>query len=233
MKISELFTSIQGEGNYSGIPTIFIRFFGCPLRCTWCDSQYTWDNKVGRRRYTEYTEQELLKYSLQRPNVRLVCITGGEPLADYNRSDLFNLVKRLAIRKSISVETSGCFVLPEWRELVTSWVWDVKLPGSGEWESNLLDELVKLESKDQVKFVIKDLDDLEVAIKVYKDYKLEQISGLTILWSPVYNSFIDIESVQAHRDLLERIAKTVIRLGGSNRISLQVHKQIWGEKRGY
>lgn len=217
IKLSELFTSIQGEGNYAGFPTTFIRLFGCPLRCSWCDSKYTWDDKS---KWELYPLQDILRYTL-RQKAKYVCLTGGEPLADYNLEPSRLICERISPHRSISVETSGCFMLPGWRDLVESWVWDVKLPGSGMFEENELDELSKLGFKDQVKFVVKDSTDFEQALAIYKEYKLSSVSGLTILWAPVYNE-LD----------LEWFAAKVIALGENNRLSIQVHKLIWGEKRG-
>lgn len=219
MRISELFTSIQGEGIYAGYSTSFVRFFGCPLRCVWCDTKYTWDDKS---RFEELTTEDVLRFLLRRNSTRYVCITGGEPLAPYNVDDTIVLAERLeAFNRSISLETSGCFIIPELLlTTIDSIVWDVKLPGSGEFESNEFDQLWKLGEKDQIKFVIKGSTDFEEARRVVKDYDLD--TRCTVLWSPVYKECD-----------LSWLAEKVTALGGrNNKLSLQMHKQIWGERRG-
>src|SRR3990172_4467747 len=132
--ISEIFDSIQGEGVYAGIPMTFIRLQGCPFRCSWCDSEYTW--QFGGR--AEIVEEVVEK--VRREGHNWICITGGEPLSQPKA--FAKLVQELKKNgKKIEVETSGLVPLPKFWErdsevfdLVDSWVPDVKCPGSAESE---------------------------------------------------------------------------------------------------
>lgn len=209
MRISEIFYSIQGEGVYAGVPMIFIRFQGCPLRCRWCDSQYTWDFEGG----SEMSLDKVLSTVATWP-AKHVCVTGGEPLAHIR--DFKALTVALKERGYwIEVETAGAHRLPQ--ELgVDSWVMDIKCPGSEMERFNKYDQLALLRPQDQLKFVLANRQDFDFAIGVLKDW---QPQG-HILFSPVWGEMD-----------LQALTEWVKAEAPQGRLSLQVHKVVWEPNR--
>lgn len=212
IKISEIFKSIQGEGIQSGLPTIFIRTAGCNLRCLWCDTKYAYND--GK----EMTIAEIIE-QCKKLFIKRVCLTGGEPLFQREKSQ--ELINSLIGRGyDVLVETNGAVSikgLPS-RAVISL---DIKCPTSGMSEKMIYANINYLRKKDQVKFVIENIIDYTFAKKIIKEHKLE--SKTKVLFQPVFkidNSFV------------QEIAKRVLRDGLEVRVGLQLHKIIWGNKRG-
>ena len=248
IRVSEIFCSLQGEGVYAGVPMAFVRFAFCPWRCAWCDSVYTWasspDALGGLPEHDEGKIEAALAGAATDRTLRVgevlsqvreydcewVCITGGEPLAQ--PVGFRRLVKELSKGGYLlEVETSGLNPLPtdETFELVNSWVVDVKTPSSGMSRYAVTADLTRLRPLDQVKFVVRDQNDLDFAKEVCGTLPLKQKSPVcTVLISPV----VDTPFWEGQGDLAE-IAEAVKRDFPFGRLSLQMHKQIWGEGRGF
>jgi 7-carboxy-7-deazaguanine synthase len=207
LRITEIFLSIQGESSHAGRPCAFVRLTGCPMRCVWCDSEYTFTGG------TRFTFEEIFK-TLEDFGCKLVEITGGEPLAQKN---VFPFITKLCDKGyEVLIETGG-YVSTEKIDERAKIILDVKCPASGESERNHWANLKRLiAEKDEVKFVIADLNDWEFAKKIIEKYDLEN-RAKEILISPVHG----IENLQ-------KIAETVSRSGLKVRLNLQLHKYIWG-----
>ena len=174
MRVTEIFHSIQGESTYAGLPCTFVRLTGCPLRCTWCDSEYTFHGG------TEITWHDVLE-RVRGYGCRLVEITGGEPLHQW---EAFSLIEALCEDGyTVLVETGGAIdVSPVDRRAHI--ILDVKCPGSGMMDRMEWTNLDRLSSKDEVKFVLKDRADYEWACMILKQYDLP--ARCAILFSPVF-----------------------------------------------
>ena len=146
LKITEIFHSLQGEADSVGIPTVFVRLTGCPLRCQYCDTAYAFHGG-------EWWEAEAVLARVRELGARYVCVTGGEPLAQKTCPELLATLCDAGLR--VSLETSGAMCLEGIDPRVVLVV-DVKTPGSGEATRNRYGELQRLTPKDQVKFVICD-----------------------------------------------------------------------------
>jgi 7-carboxy-7-deazaguanine synthase len=207
LRITEIFLSIQGESSHAGRPCSFVRLTGCPMRCVWCDSVYTFTG--GERMSFEELFAKLEEFGCP-----LVEVTGGEPLAQKN---VFPFISELADRGyEVLIETGG-YVSTELVDPRAKIILDVKCPASGEAERNHWPNLERLRPEmDEVKFVIADLHDWEFAKDVIARFELEKRSR-EILISPVHG----IEN-------LAEIAETVARSGLKVRLNLQLHKYIWG-----
>jgi 7-carboxy-7-deazaguanine synthase len=248
--VSEIFESLQGEGVYAGVPTAFVRFGHCPYRCSWCDSVYTWakgpeelgglpetdTGKVqqalaGANGNSELETDEIIE-RIAAYRARWVCVTGGEPLAQ--PTGFRELIRSLSREGYlIEVETSGLNPLPrdESFDLVDSWVWDVKCPGSGMASHNKLDELSRIRPQDQVKFVTLDETDLAYAKQVAERYLVDPENGVArceLLISPVFrtDSFADEASKRSVADFVKSEMPYA-------RLSLQIHKYLYGDERGF
>ena len=212
LRITEIFLSIQGESSHSGRPCAFVRLTGCPMRCVWCDSEYTFTG--GERISFEEIFEKLENFGCG-----LVEVTGGEPLAQKN---VFPFIEELLNKNyEVLIETGG-FVSTEKVDERAKIILDVKCPASGEAERNHWANLERLKAeKDEVKFVIADLNDWKFAEKIIAEYDLET-RAKEILISPVFG----IENLQ-------EIAETVANSNLKVRLNLQLHKYIWGaETRG-
>ena len=207
LRITEIFLSIQGESSHAGRPCAFVRLTGCPMRCVWCDSEYTF---YGGEKIT-FGE---IFAKLDEFGCRLVEVTGGEPLAQKN---VFPFITELCDRGyDVLIETGG-FVSTENVDERASVILDVKCPASGEAMRNHWPNLERLRpEKDEVKFVIADLADWEFAKEVIDKYDLTQRSK-EILVSPVHG----IENLQ---EIAEEISRSQLPV----RLNLQLHKYIWG-----
>ena len=204
MRITEIFFSIQGESSYAGLPCVFVRFTGCPLRCGWCDTAYAFYE--GTERGLESILNEVEDYGC-----RLVEITGGEPLA---QAEAHGLITALADRGyTVLIETSGSIDLApvDPRAIL---IMDLKCPGSGMEDRNRWSNLSLLKPHDEVKFVIKDRADYDWAVGIIRRYGLSDRQR--ILLSPVFGEL----EPQALADWI-----LADRLGV--RFQLQVHKLIW------
>lgn len=207
LRITEIFLSIQGESSHAGRPCSFVRLTGCPMRCVWCDSEYTFTGG-------EHLSFENIFTTLERFGCPLVEVTGGEPLAQKN---VFPFITELADRGyEVLIETGG-FVSTEKVDPRASIILDVKCPASGEMERNYWPNLECLRPEnDEVKFVIADLHDWEFAQETIAKYDLTE-RAKEILVSPVHGG-IDLPA----------IADAVSRSGLPVRLNLQLHKYIWG-----
>ena len=151
LKLTEIFRSLQGEADTVGIPTVFVRLTGCPLRCQYCDTAYAFHGGQW------WTVPEILA-RVAELEVRHVCVTGGEPLAQAAVHELLTALCDAGYR--VSLETSGAMPLERVDPRVVKVV-DIKTPGSGEESRNRYDELLRLDQKDLLKFVIADRTDYE------------------------------------------------------------------------
>jgi len=210
LTINEIFVSIQGESTWAGLPCVFLRTTGCPLRCTWCDTEYAFHE--GSRWQLEDLVQEACRHE-----VPLVEITGGEPLAQPAVPALAAAL--LARGKTVLVETSGAFdisVLPEGVHRIM----DLKCPGSGESASNDWANLERLRPGDEIKFVLAGRPDYEWARDVIARHDLA--SRVPVLLSPVWG---DLEPADLAAWILEDRLPV--------RLQLQLHKILWpGVERG-
>ncbi len=206
LRITEIFLSIQGESSHAGRPCSFVRLTGCPMRCVWCDSEYTFTG--GERISFEDIFARLEEFGCP-----LVEVTGGEPLAQKN---VFPFITELCDRGyDVLIETGG-FVSTEQVDPRAKIILDVKCPASGEAERNHWPNLERLRPDlDEVKFVVADLADWEFAKDVIAKYDLVNRCN-EILISPTHG--IDMRP----------LAETVSRSGLAVRLNLQLHKYIWG-----
>ena len=209
LKISEIFYSLQGESLTVGIPTLFIRLTGCPLRCSYCDTEYAFSG--GER----MTIDDILKCA-EDHKASYVTVTGGEPLAQNRCLDLLHNLCDAGYR--VSLETGGAHDISEVDPRVTI-VMDIKTPASGEVERNRYANIPQLRAKDQIKFVICDRKDYDWAKSCLDEYALNQ--RCNVLFSPAWQS-------QNAGELAEWILKDHL----SVRMQLQLHKILWGETRG-
>jgi len=207
LNITEIFYSIQGEALEVGLPTVFIRLTGCPLRCGYCDTTYAFKGN------NPMTIDQIIEKVREFPTHQ-VCVTGGEPLAQKNVYLLLNdLVKN---KYQVSLETSGSIDISEVNHAV-SIVMDVKTPSSGEEHQNLISNLQHIKSSDQIKFVIGDMDDFRWTEEFIQNKSLES----NILISPVFGQ-VDL------RDLADWLMQSKIKA----RLQVQLHKIIWGDEPG-
>jgi len=207
LRVTEIFRSIQGESTHAGRPCAFVRLTGCPMRCVWCDSEYTF---TGGQHFTvDHVIQQVRAF-----NCKLVEVTGGEPLA---QREAFTLIKRLCDEAfEVLVETGG-FVSTEEVDHRARIILDVKCPGSGEAARNHWPNLERLRAdKDEVKFVIMDLNDWKYALEIIERYELDR-RAKAVLVSPAWGA-LDL------KDLAEWISSS----GLDVRMQLQLHKYIWG-----
>ncbi len=209
LKISEIFYSLQGEALTAGVPTVFVRLTGCPLRCQYCDTQYAFHGG-------EWMSFEKILARVKQHGTRYVCVTGGEPLAQKNCPAL---MRRLCDEGfSVSVETSGAFDIGELDQRVVR-VMDIKTPGSGEMARNRMKNLDLLRTADQVKFVICSREDFDWARETVNKYDINQ--KCTVLFSP---SFEELEAAQ--------LADWILAARAPVRLQLQLHKLLWGDQPG-
>lgn len=210
LRITEVFTSLQGEALTSGLPTTFIRLTGCPLRCVYCDSEYAFQG--GTQRLIDDLVDEVVAIGVKR-----VCVTGGEPLAQPN---CWPLLKALCDSDlEVSLETSGAMDIKHIDPRV-SVVLDLKTPGSGESSKNLLSNLELIQSKDQIKVVVTSEDDFRW-FELFCDEHPSVFNAGVIWISPSYGEMD-----------LKQLASLILSSKNPYRMQLQLHKQIWGEESG-
>ncbi len=209
LKISEIFYSLQGEADTAGIPTVFVRLTGCPLRCQYCDTEYAFYGG-------EWWEVEAVVQRVRELGARYVCVTGGEPLAQ--KSCLTLLTQLCDAGRRVSLETSGAMSLEGVDQRVVRVV-DIKTPGSREEARNRYDELARLDAKDLVKFVICDRADYEWSVAKMRQLGLE--GRCTVLFSP------------SHEQLPARqLADWILADRLPVRLQIQLHKYLWGNVPG-
>lgn len=212
MKVNEIFFSIQGEGLQVGLPTVFLRLFACDLRCSWCDTMYA----VEGRDFKDLSEKEVLE-QIFKFDCKRICITGGEPLLQ--AKDLVSLSEKLSRSGFfIVLETSGHKKPPKiFNETNFLISMDCKCPSSGMEKRMDFSLFEQLGQKDQLKFVIADKIDYEYSKKILKKYNIKA----SIIFQPVFGKEVDWLAEAILDDNLPDI-----------RIIPQVHKVIWGEKKG-
>jgi 7-carboxy-7-deazaguanine synthase len=210
VRVNEIFHSIQGESTWAGRPCVFVRLTGCNLRCTWCDTAYA---------FYEGAQMEIaaVMERVRGYGCKLVELTGGEPLL---QRGIHALVEALLREEyEVLIETSGERDISELDARVIR-IMDLKCPDSGEVERNRWANLENLRARDEVKFVIASRRDYEWARGVIAEYRLEGRVN-AILLSPVFGK---LEPVA--------LAEWILEDGLAARMQLQMHKYIWGEKRG-
>jgi len=209
LRITEIFYSLQGESNTVGLPTVFIRLTGCPLRCVYCDTAYafTGGKKIAIDAVIAETEQYGTPY---------ITVTGGEPLAQPGCLEL--MTKLLDKGYQVSLETSGALDVSEVDPRVVK-VMDLKTPSSGELSRNRYQNIDYLTAKDQLKFVIGNDEDYDWSKAVLTEYDLP--NRCEILFSPVMGQ-------QNPTELAEKILKDRLPV----RFQLQLHKILWDDAQG-
>ena len=209
LKVSEIFHSLQGESSRVGLPTVFVRLSGCPLRCTWCDTEYAFTG--GMSMDVAEVLERVAQYGCD-----TVCVTGGEPLAQ--KACLGLLSALCTAGYSVSLETSGALDLTNVDPRVSK-IMDLKAPGSGESAKNRWQNLDLLTRRDEIKFVLASAADYEWAKSVTRERKLDAICP--VLFSPV-----------AGRLDPAQLAEWILRDRLPVRFQLQLHKLLWGAERG-
>lgn len=209
LRVTEIFYSLQGETSRTGLPTVFIRLTGCPLRCGYCDTVYAFQGG------NTLTVQAVLA-DAARYRTRYVTVTGGEPLAQKN---CHALLAELCERDySVSLETSGAIDVSAVDARVSR-ILDIKTPGSGEVARNRWENLPHLNARDEIKFVICDEDDYRWAAQQLAERRLAALCP--VLFSPSYH---DLEATL--------LAGWILRDQLPVRLQTQLHKQLWGEQPG-
>jgi 7-carboxy-7-deazaguanine synthase len=207
LRVTEIFQSIQGESTHAGRGCAFVRLTGCPMRCTWCDSEYTFIG--GEQLSIDDVMRQVNEFGC-----RLVEVTGGEPLA---QREAFDLISRLCDEGyEVLIETGG-YVSTEGVDERAKIILDVKCPGSGEAERNHWPNLARLRpDRDEVKFVVANRADWDFARGIIENYQLES-RAKAVLISPAWGQ-INL------KDLADWIVVSKMNL----RMQLQIHKYIWG-----
>ena len=209
LKINEIFYSLQGEGLDTGKPTIFIRLTGCPLRCSYCDTEYA------------FTEGEKMLFSeilesIKNFNCKNILVTGGEPLAQQHTKDFLKFLCDQGF--IVSLETSNAISIKDIDNRVVT-ILDIKTPDSNESSKNLTENYTYLKKSDQIKFVIDSENDYEWSKNYIYKFDLNKICD--VIMSPSYKK-MDIK-ILAEKILLDSLPA---------RLQIQVHKYIWGNERG-
>ena len=209
LRITEIFYSLQGEARTVGLPTIFIRLTGCPLRCGYCDTEYAFQGG------TWMSIDDILQQTAQY-HTPYVTVTGGEPLAQ--KPCLLLLARLCDAGYQVSLETSGAMDVCQVDARVVK-VMDLKTPASGEQTKNRLENIECLTRQDQVKFVICSEEDYHWAKQMLTQYRLNE--RCEILFSPCYG---ELDAAV--------LAQWVLRDQLLVRFQLQLHKILWGEAPG-
>jgi 7-carboxy-7-deazaguanine synthase len=220
MQITEIYKSLQGESTYAGLPCVFVRLTGCNLRCSWCDSEFSF---YGGRKMTQ---QEVLgEIARLSPSGGLVEITGGEPMLQ-EREVIPLMEQLLDADYQVLLETSGERALARVPKQVIKIV-DVKCPHSGEADTFALDNLAVLRPHDELKFVLTDRADYDFARDFVVNHRLaERVNA--ILFSPAFEKAASGSRDTSHCLLdPEEIAHWILADNLAARLSLQIHKLIW------
>ncbi len=207
LNITEIFYSLQGEAREVGLPTVFIRLTGCPLRCSYCDTEYAFKGN-------NLLSVDEIMAKVKQYNVPYICVTGGEPLAQINCHILLDaLIKDEYL---VSLETSGSIDIGEVNPGV-SIVMDVKTPSSNESDQNLYDNIEKLQTKDQLKFVIGSRQDFDWSVDIMNQHS----TTAGVLFSPVFDQITPTQ-----------LAGWIIESRLNVRMQVQMHKLLWGDEKG-
>ena len=210
LSVCETFSSIQGESTHAGRPCFFIRLAGCSCSCSYCDTEYA------KARGREYALADLLALA-RNSGLKLVEVTGGEPMEQRETPELCRMLLEAGFE--VLLETNGTIPLDAVPAGVRRIV-DCKLPSSGMAARNCTDNYKLLGPGDEVKFVVGSREDFEYAVRVIAEHRLAE-AGCELLVSPVWG-----------RVELPELAKWVLESGLPLRMQLQMHKIIWGDKRG-
>ncbi|WAH38707.1 7-carboxy-7-deazaguanine synthase QueE [Alicyclobacillus dauci] len=215
----EIFETVEGEGTQAGFPTVFVRVFHCNLRCTWCDTPYSY---APYKPEFEATIQEI-RNRVEQFGWQNVCLTGGEPLIHRHKSQLLiEEIARIDHVRDIHIETNGAIDVRPFAELRSEqqlladkvrFIVDYKLPASGETDKMIHEHLNVLSPRDELKFVIATDEDFDLAVDVIGRYK----PAATLLFSPVW------ETMPPNR-LVEKMLKSGLK---QVKLNLQIHKVIW------
>ena len=209
LKIAEIFYSLQGEARNVGLPTVFIRLTGCPLRCAYCDTAYAFSGG-------EWMEVDDIIAQARQYNTSFVTVTGGEPLTQKSCIDL--LSKLCDAGFDVSLETSGAILIDKVDPRVVK-VLDIKTPASTEDTKNKFENIAYLQNDDQVKFVICDESDYLWSRQIIEQYDL--VGRCEVLFSP------------SHGQLDARVlADWILRDQLKVRFQIQLHKYLWGDRPG-
>ncbi|MFP6682446.1 MAG: 7-carboxy-7-deazaguanine synthase QueE [Gammaproteobacteria bacterium] len=209
LRITETFLSIQGESTTTGLPTVFVRLTGCPLRCQYCDTAYAFTG--GQQMSITDVVEQVREFSVNR-----VTVTGGEPLA---QPGCIPLLQTLCDQNfSVSIETSGALSIANLDRRVTK-VMDFKTPSSGEHHRNLYENLAYISQDDEIKFVISDRADYDWTKTTIADYEL--VGRAHLLLSPNHD-------VLHPRELGEWVLTDRLPV----RLQVQLHKYLWGNEPG-
>ena len=207
LNITEIFYSLQGEAKEVGIPTVFVRLTGCPLRCNYCDTAYAF--KGNNPLSIQHILDEIAQY-----NTQYVCVTGGEPMAQSNCLKLLDAL--IDNDYKVSMETSGSIDIAPVNSKV-SIVMDIKTPSSTEEHQNRYENLSILKNKDQLKFVIASRSDFDWCTKILENHEVES----EVLFSPVYESLRPVE-----------LADWILEKKLNVRLQVQLHKILRGGQKG-
>lgn len=205
LRVNEIFLSIQGETSKSGLPTVFVRLTGCPLRCQYCDTAYAFHDG-------ENSNVATIMERVRRFRTRHVTVTGGEPLAQKNCRKFLQLLCDEGFE--VSLETSGAIDISGIDPRVKT-IMDIKTPGSGESQRNLLKNFDYLDESDEIKFVICNRDDYLWSKKLLTEKKLNERCG--VLFSPSHD---ELEASVLADWILEDMLPV--------RLQVQLHKYLWG-----
>tara|TARA_B100000035_G_scaffold287168_1_gene271950 strand:- start:968 stop:1609 length:642 start_codon:yes stop_codon:yes gene_type:complete len=209
LTINEIFFSIQGETSRSGFPTTFVRLTGCPLRCTYCDTEYAFKNG------SKMSFDKIVSI-IKKNDSLYVTVTGGEPLAQKN---VIPFLKHLCdMGYSVSIETSNAYDISDIDSRV-SVILDVKTPASQESDKNLISNYKNLKPIDEIKFVICNSDDFNWARDYISSHNLEPLCP--ILFSPSYDDMP-----------ISELADLILKYSMNVRLQAQLHKTIWGPVNG-
>lgn len=209
LRITEIFYSLQGESSFVGLPTVFVRLTGCPLRCGYCDTAYAFSGG-------DWMEIQDVLQQVKAYGAAYVCVTGGEPLAQRNCGKLLSLLCDEGY--TVSIETSGAMDITQVDSRVCR-IMDLKTPDSGEESKNRYENIDQLTSNDEVKFVLCSRADYEWAKTKLIEYQLED--KCQILFSPVHEGL-------AASDLADWILEDQLKV----RFQFQLHKYLWNNEPG-
>lgn len=209
LRLTEIFHSLQGEAARTGLPTVFIRLTGCPLRCTWCDTTYSFTGG------SAWEIADILAEVARHPT-RHVCVTGGEPLAQKECPALLQALCDAGY--DVCLETSGALDISTIDPRVAR-IMDLKAPASGECERNLWSNLRHLKAGDEIKVIIADRADYDWACQQLTQHRLADLCP--VLLSPA----------QGSQDA-RQIAEWILQDGLPVRLQLQLHKLLWGNMQG-
>ena len=209
LRISEIFHSLQGESTRVGVPTVFIRLTGCPLRCQYCDTAYAFSGG-------ELIEIPKLLQQVKDFQCAYVCVTGGEPLAQPACISLLTLLCDKGFQ--VSLETSGARSIEAVDPRIMI-VMDLKTPGSGECDKNLFSNIPYLKKTDQIKFVLCNRDDYDWACQIIKQHQLN--TKVDVLFSPSWEELNPTD-----------LANWIVKDNMDVRFQIQLHKILWNNTPG-